>query len=314
MSGIFLGWRLRSSIKKLIAELKSGNVSNNTLGEVITHIVWRFTRIGIFAIIATLIPISFLAIQSYLLYLQNKKIDNQNNRIEQQIYLQEAERRSSLVFLFNNVLDRIDNELKDPSNLENKLSQQLIGRIITLSKAIRPYRYLEDDKLISTPVSPERAHLMISLIESQLDSSTYGKIFEKSDFSSALLRKADLKEREIINADLWRANLTHSDLCTTNLTGSYMARANFEYAKLQGANLTNADLTRANLSNASFEGANILGTDFRAAQTNNADFLEYLHDNCIGADSVLIKYFINPNEFLLEGKDTTYFIQEHNIK
>jgi len=157
-------------------------VSSETLGDVSTHILWRLTRIGLFAIMAALIPISILLVQTYILSKQNEKLEYQNKRIEQQTFLQEAERRSSLVFLFNNVLDKIDQELKDQKGITDTLSEPLIGRITALSKALKPYRYLDGDEIIEKPISPERGQLLISLIGCNLDSLTYRKSFPKQIF------------------------------------------------------------------------------------------------------------------------------------
>jgi len=117
-------------------------------------------------------------IQNKLVQQQNIKIEHQNKRLDQQTNLQEAERRSSLVFLFSNIMDAIDSELKDSLNKKDTLSKQLIGRIIALSTRLSPYRYLtEGDTLISHPLSPERGQLLVNLVESDLDSNTYKKIW-----------------------------------------------------------------------------------------------------------------------------------------
>ncbi len=111
---------------------------NETTANFIGHLVYRFTRLGVIGLVLALIPIT-------LLYQQNRLLSKQNERLDQQTYLQEAERRSSLVFLFSNVMDAIDRELKDDYNDDGlrNLSPQLVGRIIALSTRLKPYRYLD---------------------------------------------------------------------------------------------------------------------------------------------------------------------------
>ena len=249
--GFFLGWRLNDSIRKLFTELKHGKVNNETLADAATHALWRFTRVGFFKII---IPLTFLIFQIWLLYIQNQKIEAQNQKIEvqsqrmiQQTYLQEAERRSSQVFLFSNVQDKIDEELKNPSNKNNTLSDQTIGRIIALSLALKPYRYLENDTLIGAPISPERAQLLISLTSIKLDTASLSKIFKQGDYSKAELNKAQL---------------SHTFLQNINLGGAVLNDADLSYANLYKADLSKADLKRINLKGANLNSVNLSGSIF----------------------------------------------------
>ncbi len=176
-SWFFLGGDLKQSIKQLVVEVraKDQTISDDTLGNVLAHGAWRLTRIGCFAILVAIIPVAIFIVQTTLLYYQNQKIDAQNIRLDQQTNLQEAERRSSLVFLFSNVMDAVDRELRDKTNPSRKLSKPLRGRIIALSRRLEPYKYLtEGDTLSAKPLSPERGQLLINLVESDLDSVTYG--------------------------------------------------------------------------------------------------------------------------------------------
>ena len=275
IGSVFLGWRLKDSFQKLLEEIESGKVYNKTLGEVISHILWRFTRIGIFGVLVALIPISFLALQTYILAKQNEKLDYQNDRIEQQTYLQEAERRSSLVFLFSNVLDKIDEELKDEGNTKDSLSNPLIGRIISLSQALKPYQYLNGDTIISKPISPERGQLLISLIESKLDSQSYKKIFDNSYFGESELEGAYLSNAKIstnlINSNLSKADLDSADLSEVFLSGSDLTEADLSNANLTNADLSDADLAEADLSNAILIGAELEGANLNYANLSGAD-------------------------------------------
>ncbi len=253
IGGIFLGWQLKDSIHRLFGELTQGKVTQQTLADVVTHTLWRFTRIGIFAILAAIIPVTFLALQTWLLSIQNK-------RIIQQTYLQEAERRSSQVFLFSNIQDKIDEELKDPHNKKDTLSNQTIGRIIALSLALKPYRYLDGDTLINNPISPERGQLLISLTNLGLDTTTLLKIARKGNFSQA----------ELINVKLSSANLKSIDLRGANLTYANLMGANFEGADLRGADLREVDLRKADLRGTDLSGANLRGANLIQANLRDA--------------------------------------------
>lgn len=313
VGGIFLGWQLKNSIHRLFVELKQGKATEQTLADVATYTLWRLTRIGLFAVLATLIPVTFIAIQTYLFSIQNKKIEVQNQEIEvqnqrmiQQTYLQEAERRSSQVFLFSNIQDKIDEELKDPRNKKHTLSNQTIGRIIALSLALKPYRYLDGDTLIQTPISPERGQLLLSLTNIGLDSLSLLKIIKNGNFSNAEminakldsvnfsginLSDADLSDANLSDADLSNADLSDADLSgailrNTNLSsavliaaelndadliGANLSCANLNVADLRAANLSSADLINANLSSANLSSANLSGADLRRTNLRGAD-------------------------------------------
>ena len=375
-SWFFLGGDLKQSIKELVNEVsdKDQQVSKNTVGDVLAHGAWRFTRIGCFAVIMATIPFLILLAQTTLLYYQNKKIDaqnelfknqnekvaeqtnlmksqnsllatqniffkrqlgqidtqieqagiqnqlvkqqnikieHQNQRLDQQTYLQEAERRGSLVFLFSNIMDAINNELQDRTKKDSirMLSPQLIGRIIALSSRLKPYKYLENDSLINLPLSPERGQLLVSLVESNLDSSSSRFIFGKGNFSHADLRGVILRGANLVgatfgtryastyylyddemlftginltkanleNADLTRANLSNANLTKSNLKNASMEESNLDSANLSNANFSYANLAGANLSNAiltntTFNKADLSRVKFIKSKLTNADF------------------------------------------
>ena len=86
-------------------------------------------------------------IGSWLLVNQNDLLENQNTLIQRQMSLEEASRRSALVMLMSNIMDKVDDEIKEQkSELRSKgiskavvdtmkfsLSQSLIGQIAALS-------------------------------------------------------------------------------------------------------------------------------------------------------------------------------------
>ena len=309
---IFLGNGLKRSVLRLFEEIPNGKVSKVTLADVSSHLVWRLTRVGIFTLLLALIPLCILGIQTYILNTQNQLLQYQNERLDQQINLEEGNRRSSLIFLMSNIMDKMGEELK-ASNTKNRLSDALIGRIVSLSQALRPYRYLENDQLITQPLSPERGQLLISLTNSALHETTYEKIFEKADFSFADLKHANFNGNYMQGIQLQYANLEgasfkHTDLEYANLEGANLQYTEFEETymnsiKLGGANLRNSHLhnvkmTYANIS-ADFTNAEISG-DFRNSFIDSID-LDGIKLGFLDLEGLEIR---NPEMIALVDKDT----------
>jgi len=229
--------------------------------------------------------------QNKILTQQNVLLENQNYRLDQQTYLQEAERRSSLIFLMGNLLDAMDRELKEDIGQAGvrDLSPQIIGRVVALSKSLRPYRYLESDSLVKRELSPERGHLLISLVNSQIDNGSLRRIFQFADFSFADLKDAVLSGEymsgiNLHHADLSGAILDETDLSGADLSGADMhnvvlARANLREARfrqtdLHDAYLESADLTQANFYGAKMWSANLAGAKLRKTHFTNANLAE----------------------------------------
>ncbi len=253
---LLAGHRLKRSVRQLLDELPGGNVSRDTISDVMVHLIYRLTRIGMFAIIAAMGPLLIMVVQTYILNRQNDKLEiqnlllgKQNQRLDQQINLEEGNRRSSLIFFMSNIMDKIDDEMK--GNPERSLSAPLIGRIVSLSQALRPYRYLENDELTDRQLSPERGQLLFSLINSNLDQGTYDKIFARANFNYA---------------DLQEANFTDAYLKGAKLSHSYFYKANFNRANLEGADLSQAYLEEATFKNTSMNGVNLAGANLRRSR------------------------------------------------
>lgn len=265
-SNVFAGRSLKRSLVRLYTELPR-DVKKETMADVSAHLIWRMTRVGMFTVLIALVPLMVMAVQTLILNVQNDKLEaqnqlilNQNKRLDQQINLEEGNRRSSFIFLMSNIMDKVDEELKSHHNNNRKLSDELIGRIVSLSQTLRPYRYLENDKLIAKHLSPERGQLLFSLVNSLLHEETMDKIFAKADFSYA---------------DLQGANLSNSYLKGVKLKNSSFLDANFQNAFLEGAIFTNANLTGAD-----FENADLLGVQFDTACLHKCNFFNVTANNC----------------------------------
>jgi len=262
-SNLLVGKGLKSSIKKLYNEIPEKNVTRDSLAEFTSQLILRITRIGIFAILTFAIPFLLLSVQTYILNNQNKLLQYQNKRLDQQINLEEGNRRSSLVFLMSNLMDKIGEEANRSGN-NGRLSEALISRIISLSQAFRPYRYLENDQLIDQPRSPERGQLLLSLVNSNLSEEVYEKIFLKANFSYA-----DLAEANLVNAYLEGVNLKHANLFKTNFQG-----AELDYAHMDGANLVQANFDNALMNHISLVQANLTGSSLDNVEMEYGNLLD----------------------------------------
>lgn len=251
---------------------------------------------------------------------QNRLVDYQNQKIKEQVYLLgsqnhninlqnnllEAERRSSLIFLLSNILDKVDEEIRfqriDEVIDKFRLSDPLISRIIALSRAFKPYRILEFDSLSSQLVSPERGQLFIALMNSKLDSFTQAKISGSGDFSNAVIGEIKLENAILNNISLPYANLRGASFINSSLIevdfhasdfseperqapysyiineprgggfkGSILVLANFEEAILPVADFREAELT----------GVMFYGTDLREAffDNGNLDYVRFDNAN-----------------------------------
>lgn len=266
-SRFFLGRGLRDSLNQLYEELPD-RVSKTTMADVTSYMFWRITRLGTFALMAAIVPIMILMVQTTILGIQNEKLDyqnqlilNQNRRLDQQVQLDEGNRRSSFIFMMSNIMDKLDEELKNPGNQQRQLSDELVGRIVALSQALMPYRYLENDQLTARPLSPERGQLLFALVNSMLDEATYEKIFQRSNFSFADLKQANLSG----------AFLNHIDLRNAHLPGAVLSDAKMAYAKLDRAYLRNAHLENTLLAGAQLEQADLRGAELVSVDLSDAN-------------------------------------------
>ncbi|MBR9923135.1 MAG: hypothetical protein GYB31_20085 [Bacteroidetes bacterium] len=313
-STYFLGSGLKNSIKKVLTEISSNKrITSDSAADLIAHSFWRITRLWIIGVFIAIIPGVLLIIQTIVLKNQNNRIDVQNNlileqveRLDQQTNLQEAERRSSLVFLFSNILDKIDEEIKEQSSISDtppySLSDQLVARIISLSRGLKPYKYLENDSLTSSFISPERGQLLIALHNSKLDSITMINILTLGDFSYSDLRSADLSGvnwsssfidtmflEYISVTNPWLSYTDNGDVVLNNgnsdsgiivnnavfdnvyLQGIKLSHANLENAILSNASLSGADLSHANLENAKLDFANLFVSNLQSSNLSHSD-------------------------------------------
>lgn len=295
--GIYLiaGKGLKNAFKNIIEDYqKNKSISSENLSNLFTHLVWRFTRIGIFTVFIAALPSIFLVIQSCLLTSQNKKIDKQNEliekqnkfidsqtkRLDQQTYLQESSRRSSSMFLFSNIMNKIDEELKIKENLKRHLSNELIASIISLSHSLKPYKYLKNDKL-SEYISPERGQLLTFLINARLSSENYSNILKEGDFTFS-----EIKNIEFKNINLNEVNLEGSSI---------------ENVKFIDCSILNLNLFNTKVKDLNFEHCNII--EFRSKYSSQKN-IKLLNSNIsvLSYDNCFVNSFILKNSFIKNFK------------
>jgi uncharacterized protein YjbI with pentapeptide repeats len=242
------------------------------------HLVYRFTRLSIFAFLLAMIPVVLLWQQNKLLQsqnalfsIQNSKVaeqtgllEGQNKKIDTQIELDESSRRGNLIVMMSNIMDKVDEELTRDWNNDGKrnLSPQLIGRIAALSYSFRPYRFWRDSSLIEKPLSQERGQLLLALVNSNLDTLTYQSIYKKAAFDQANLEEVDLQQAYLKGVSLRNANLTYADLMITDMRESVLVGADMRKAFFNGADLRGAKLSGGNCNGAHFHGADLSQAEF----------------------------------------------------
>lgn len=292
-SGMILGAQLKKSIERFLDEMaQQQRVSRETISQLLSSIIIRLTRVGFLLILTAVLPSILLIFQTYYLAKQNTLITGQsemfrqqNTRLDQQTYLQEADRRGQTLLIMDNMLKEISDDVTSSS--QNKIDDATAGRLIALSKMLKPYKYLENDSLIANVTSPERGYLLISLLETGVNlnsttrTRTNGKLIERLDFTYAELRNISLKGYDLLNIDLSDSDLRNSnfngtdfenaDFNNADLTNTNLTYTSFNKANLEGADFTNAILDYANLQNANLKMADLRNVSLLKSKVLDAD-------------------------------------------
>lgn len=281
------GKNLKTSIYNSIQEFnEQKRISLQTTSDLIASILKRLTRIGVVALLFALLPTTLMIYQNHLLKKQNQKI-------QEQTHLAEASRRSAQMFIMGDILSDINTELETKKT--RKLSNTLVGRIVGLSRAMKPYRYMVNDKLIETSISPERGQLLITLCKSDISASFLeDNILQESDFT-----KSELKGANLYNVVLRGINLKDADLSNSDLVKVDARRARFENTNFSSADLGYADLSYAFLQNANLSNAILLKTKF-----NKADLTDVILDNAIVDRADWLTYI--KDDLKLKGAERLY--------
>ena len=261
---------MNSSYEKSQQQIIEAMKENSETQEVFQKKIIRIEKIHY--VVAICIAI-FTSVQTILFFQQNERINVQNS-------LMEAERRSNLLFHMSNIMDKVDEEIKSqkdefPDRKRYKLSKPLIGRIIALSRAFKPYFILNGDTLESKLSSPERSQLLNALAESHLDSSSFNSLISKGDFSHTVLNNYNFPEgNHMVSAAFENANFSNTSFDKINLHLANFSGANLKMAKFPNADLSSTDFYRADLSSAYLIKANFKDAFLQEADLSNA-FIVY---------------------------------------
>lgn len=179
---ITLDKNLKRDSKKIADEVKEFKLSAETINNFAVSFANQIFKYRFYGFVFALIPTAFILLDKYLISNQNILIKNQNvliekqnTRIKQQTHLQEAERRSSYVFLMSNILDNLQDDLKE----ESAISETTQSRLIALSSALKPYKYLNSDSLTEYEISIEKGYLFKTLFNLNIPSSSINPILSK---------------------------------------------------------------------------------------------------------------------------------------
>ncbi|MEY3240717.1 MAG: hypothetical protein RIR11_2155 [Bacteroidota bacterium] len=227
---------------------------------------------------ARIIMVGILVLGGVLVYNRNKsfqlKIQDQQNELQELKVLATSVQKNDLKPLLTSLLEDISKELNQ--NPRRTLSDTTLNRIVALSFAFKPYKYINGDSLSKQESSPERGQLLQALVLMNIDTGTFGRIKRSVPFAWADLRAADLKGLDLSGINLANANLKNADMSGINLKGADLKEANLWGANLNQANLRNVDLKKADLrwvqlNEAHLTLANLSGANLSNAQLRKAD-------------------------------------------
>lgn len=323
---------------------------------VIEAILWRFlfspaVLVAGGSIIIGIATLFFMCQQNKIAERQTVIIEDQRNLLKEQNYkieiqanLQEANRRNNLMFLMDNVLNQVGNELSDTDNKNDTLSNHLIGRITALSHGFQPYRFLTNPRLRQTisfrfPLqeefsidttpkdslvlsefwSPERGQLLISLIRSGVNQKTLNKIYKVASFNQSFLEDVDLHGMNFKAANLNGSNFQSTNLAFTKFNESKLNYADFKFSYLlradfSSAKLKNADFRNSLLSFSHFVNADLTDTNLSNAKIGYIDLkgATLIRTNLEGLDLTLVKTI---EECIVDRNDWFSYLRDSlNVK
>ncbi len=236
--------------------------------------------------LVAILTLYFLSQQNRLFDRQNDLFSVQNKRIDQQTKLLEASRRSSQMFIMSEVLGDLNEETKVAADSLIPLSKGLIGRITSLSRAMKPYFYLKGNDMSTRDVSPERGQLLLAILTAQISRGSLGEIFSNGDFSYAELLRVELE-----TVALWNLKLDSADF-----TGSLISNSYFYNCSLAGARLVSTRIFNCSFTNNMAE--DVYGymylTDFSNSDIRGSKFQSFA-----GSDSLKFNYsWLSKSEFM----------------
>lgn len=208
-----------------------------------------------------LILIALLLVVVGLQYLEIKSNDHEhtvnNDEVEELKALIEFEKQMRLSPLVDQLIATL-NQLED--NESNQIDSESLAKLKALDNYFTPFEYKENSTLLEQKVSPERGYLLLSVLNSDFDSTSLAKIIREISFEGSSLRNADLSGYDLRNINLDGSDLQGADLSHTLLKGASLQGADFTKANLSNACLDSCILNRSNAHQSILTGASLIGS------------------------------------------------------
>jgi len=292
ISRLILGNDLRESVENFVEKVPK-DLDKKSVADLTYGILNRIIRTSFIRLILAVIPMILVVIQLCVLMHQNTILEQQTTGLENQLKSIEAERKSSYIFLVNNIMDKMDSEIKNGEDrkIGRKLSIQTISRIAALSQTLKPYKY-QNEEGKEKELSPERGYLLNTIGLSELDTGIYTILYDKVTFNKADLEKAKLNQSYFKGAYLRGSDLSDGFILNSNLEKTF---------------LIESDLRNTQFSNSNFEGAKLWHSKVHSNKW--FDILE--KENVLGI-SYLRKNFVISKEVLKDEEGDYYLIEFAN--
>lgn len=255
---LFTGESLHKNFNRWFTEFHSDKkVSANTSASLLTSLVQRFVRVRMLSVLLLLFSVIPSLVSIYILYKQNQLIKTQN-------LLVEGSRRSSYSFQLASLFDAIDRN----GYSKSKHSARVIG----LSNILKPYNYLDTDAEEERTVyySPERAQLLLFLLNSNLSKDNLSYLFDNTDFSYCDLRNTNLSRKYLAGINLENSNLEGCELNGSNLSNASLKEAILNRIQFSNGFANNTNFTNAKLVKAKITRTELKNTVFTGADTDDA--------------------------------------------
>lgn len=225
---------------------------------------------------------------NHLIESTDARTQKQNELIDTQNALLEAQRRSRSMSELTSILEAIareklrGDETGAEEGLDYRPGADIVARLVALSIRLTPYRFLEAEKgrLTDRPYSRERGELLTTVALYRIlieDPDRYDLSW--ADFSSAYFPGAVIPQKlnlrglvasrcfarrtKFKQVDLRRADFDGADLRGAEMIACDLQGASLREAELERVNLNGCDLRLANLAGANMEGVNMLLVDLR---------------------------------------------------
>lgn len=222
--------------------------------------------------------VAFIVIALFLLVIGLQFLEIKKNEYEDVMKSSEVDELKSLVEFEKQMRlsPLIDHLIASLNQLENNESKQIdnasIAKLKALDNYFIPYEYKENCTLLEQKVSPEKGYLLLSLLNSDLDSASLSKVIGEISFEGSSLRNA---------------NLSGYDLRSINLDGSDLQGADLSHSLLKGASLRGVDFTKANLSNACIDSCILNRSNAQWAVLSGASLVGSQAEGCSWSFAVL---------------------------